>query len=253
LKESLILYSTNKVAVDVASAWRNVIAPAPPQWYKCCQPRNRTCTTQGVPVMTIITQSLNKTVNYCLLALLALTLPMTAQSAHHEDGDGELRAAAISIAAEIVDIDLQTREVSLRAPDGEVVTMTSPENVVKLEDMKVGDMVVATYLTALEGELREPTEEELAEPWLEIEEAGVSGEGEQPAIGGARMIRAVCTIEGMNRELGTVTIKDSRGKLHLIGGVEPEKMDGVTLGQTIVMVYAQAMAITLERQPAAAQ
>ena len=56
----------------------------------------------------------------------------------------------------------------------------------------------------------------------------------QPAIGGARMIRAVCTIEGMDRELGTVTIKDSRGKLHLIGGVEPEKMDGVTLGQTIV-------------------
>ena len=43
-------------------------------------------------------------------------------------------------------------------------------------------------------------------------------------------------------------MKDSRGKLHLIGGEEPEKMEGVTLGQPNVMVYAQAMAITLERK-----
>ena len=100
----------------------------------------------------------------------------------------------------------------------------------------------------LEGELREPTAEELAEPWLVVEETDVSGEGEQPAIGGARVVRAVCTIEGMNSELGTVTVKDSRGKLHLIGGVEPEKMQGVKLGQTIVMVYTQAMALTLEKK-----
>ena len=67
-------------------------------------------------------------------------------------------------------------------------------------------------------------------------------------MGGARIIRAVCTIEGLNRELGLVTIKDSRGKLHVISDVEPEKMEGVTLGQTIVMVYAQAMALSLERK-----
>ena len=51
----------------------------------------------------------------------------------------------------------------------------------------------------------------------------------------------------MNRALGTVTVKDSRGKLHLIGDVEPEKMDGVTLGQTIVLVYTEALAISLEK------
>ena len=63
----------------------------------------------------------------------------------------------------------------------------------------------------------------------------------------ARIIRAVCTIEGMNRILGTVTIKDPRGKLHVIGDVEPAKMEGVTLGQTIVVVYAEALALTLEQ------
>ena len=65
-----------------------------------------------------------------------------------------------------------------------------------------------------------------------------------------RMIRAVCTIEGMNRVLGTVTVEDTRGNLHLITDVEPEKMEGVTLGQTLVIVYAEAVALSLEQKHA---
>ena len=61
------------------------------------------------------------------------------------------------------------------------------------------------------------------------------------------MIRAVVTIEGMNRELGTATVKDSRGKLHTIGDIEPEKFDGITLGQTVVLFYTEALAITLQK------
>jgi hypothetical protein len=50
----------------------------------------------------------------------------------------------------------------------------------------------------------------------------------------------------MNRLLGTVTILDPNGRAHVIADVEPQKMTGVTLGQTIVMVYQEALALTLE-------
>ena len=203
--------------------------------------------------MTKMLEKFAHTTQAGLLAVLVALLSMTAQAAHHEEEGGTVRAVAISMEAEVVAIDLETREVSLKGPDGDIVTLHSPERVVKLEDMNVGDRVVTSYIAALEGEVREPTEEELAEPWLVVEEAGVSKEGEPAAIGSARIIRAVCTIEGMNRELGVVTIKDPRGKLHLIGDVEPEKMEGVKLGQTIVMVYAEAMALTLEKKMVAAQ
>jgi hypothetical protein len=215
----------------------------------------KTVTNKGNSVMNKTMKSLTRP---ALLALMAVLLPMTAQADNHEpvsspDKEDTVRTMALSVEAEVVAIDLETREVSLKGPDGAVFTVHSPERVVKLEDISVGDMVVTSYIAALEGEVREPTEEELAEPWLVIEKAAVSEEGESAAIGGARVIRAVCTIEGMNRELGVVTIKDSRGKLHLIGDVEPEKMDGVTLGQTIVMVYAEAMALTLEKKIVATQ
>ena len=57
-------------------------------------------------------------------------------------------------------------------------------------------------------------------------------------------------IEGMNRVLGTVTLMDPRGKLHLLGDVEPGKMEGVTLGQTVVVVYTEALALSLEHNQA---
>lgn len=185
--------------------------------------------------------------------LLTLSVSAMAETAMAESAEQEenIRAMAVTMEAVVTDIDLETRQVSLRGPQGNVVTLTAREDVVKLEDVNVGDRLVATYLAALEGELREPTEEELAEPWVELSDAGVSDDPDFRAVGEARAIRAVCTIEGMNRALGTVTIKDPRGKLHLIGDVEPEKMEGVTLGDTVVIIYREAIALALE--PAAAE
>lgn len=196
-----------------------------------------------------------------LLALLALTLPALVHAAHHEAAEAEkpestqsgARAMALELDAVVTAIDLDTREVTLQGPSGETVTVTAQEKVVKLEDVSVGDRLLVTYFAALEGELREPTKEELAEPWLVLEEENVSDDPANPGVADARIIRAVVTIEGMNREFGTVTVKDSRGKIHMIGDVEAEKMDGVTLGQTLVLVYTEAVAMSLEKKEAAAQ
>ncbi|HDY81960.1 MAG TPA: hypothetical protein ENH48_03260 [Halieaceae bacterium] len=203
--------------------------------------------------MTKTIKKMTNTTQTCLLALMVLALPMAAQAENHEEEEATGRAVAVTMEAVVTDINLETRQVTLKGPQGNSVTLTAREKVVKLEDVKVGDTLAATYMAAIEGELREPTEEELANPWVVVEEGGMSEEGADPAIGAARIIRAVCTIEGMNRELGAVTIKDPNGKLHLIGGVEPEKMDGVTLGQTIVIVYAEALALTLEQKASEAQ
>ena len=196
--------------------------------------------------MTRITQSLFKTLHTSLLAALVLVLPIAAQAAHHEEEEANGRAMALTVEAVVTAIDLETRHVSLQGPGGEIFTVNSPEAAVKLEDIKVGDRVVATYIAALEGELRAPTEEELAEPWVVIEDAAISEDPASPAMGGARVVRAVCTIEGMNRLLGTVVIKDPRGKVHVLADVEAEKMEGVTLGQTVVIIYAEALALSLE-------
>ena len=187
-----------------------------------------------------------------MAAVAALTLSFNTplswaqEAAADEAPVGGARAMVLSVEAVVTSVDPETKQVSLEGPMGNPITLTAREEVVSIEDIKVGDVLAATYMAALEGELREPTEEELAEPWIVLEDAAVSESAEQPGIGGARLIRAVCTIEGMNRLLGTVTVLDSRGAAHVITDVEPEKMSNVTLGQSIVLVYTEALAISLE-------
>ena len=205
-------------------------------------------------------KTLCRTTRTALITLVALALPMLAQAAHHEESKAEDqanvqmggRAMAMEAAAEITAIDLKTRQVTLRGPSGNTFTLQSQDKVIALEDVKVGDSVVVTYIAAIESELRTPTAEEIAAPWVVLDEEAVSDDASHPGIADMRVIRAVVTIEGMNRQTGTVTIKDSRGMLHIIGDVEPEKMESVTLGQTAVIVFAEAMALTLQHQAAAA-
>ena len=209
-------------------------------------------------------KTLSRAARTGLIALVALALPMLAQAAHHEEAQAKPkaevqakvqtggRAVAMEAEAEITAIDLKTRQVTLRGPGGNTFTLQSQDKAIALEEVKVGDSVVVTYIAAMESELRVPTAEEIAAPWVELDEEAVSEDAAHPGIADMRVIRAVVTVEGMNRVSGTVTVKDSRGMVHIIGDVEPEKMEGVKIGETAVIVFAEAIALTLKHQAAPA-
>lgn len=180
-------------------------------------------------------------------AMVFVATPALAEEAPVGGG----RVMAVSLEAVVTDVDYETRQLSLRGPQGNIITLTAGDHIERLEDIAVGDSIVTTYIASLEVELREPTEEEIANPWVELDGAATAPTDSDPGAIIGRTIRAVCTIEGLNRVIGTVTILDPRGKYHVIGDVEPEKMAGVTLGTTVVVVYSEAMAITLDKQLAA--
>ena len=195
----------------------------------------------------MISKSVRSIFAVCAAVMLASN-PLFAQEAAPAEETG--RVMGVTLEAEVTAIDYDTRQISMRGPQGNIVTITAGDHIQRLKDIAVGDSIVTTYIAALEGELREPTEEELANPWEVVEGAGIAPEGVAPGAIAGRQIRAVCTLEGMNRLLGTITVKDPRGKYHVIADVEPEKMEGVVLGATLVLVYTEAMAITLEEKPA---
>ena len=72
-----------------------------------------------------------------------------------------------------------------------------------------------------------------------------AADSEMTAAGAARLIRAVCTIEAMDRN-GNVMIKDARGRMHTVGGVEMAKMDNVRLGDTVVIIFTEALVLSLK-------
>jgi hypothetical protein len=152
------------------------------------------------------------------------------------------------ISAVITEIDAKSREITLEGELGNLLTITAGPEIARFDEFKVGDIVTATYASSVSGELREPTEAELAAPMVALDEAAIAASDMPPGAAVGQAVRAVCTIEGMNRVTRTVMLKDPDGDFHIIGDVDPAKMEGVILGQTVVVTYTQALALTLEKQ-----
>jgi hypothetical protein len=188
----------------------------------------------------------------CLLPALVLATLSAAAVAEVEmavSGDGE-RMVAKQISAQITAIDPKTRNITLEGPLGNTITLKASEAVTRFDEFAVGDLVQATDSESLSGELRAPTEAELEAPWVELDGAAIAKENMAPAAGVGIIVRAVCTIEGLNRATRTVTVQDPRGLYHVIPDVDPAKMEGVNIGDTIIITYSQAVALSLEKAAA---
>ena len=109
-------------------------------------------------------------------------------------------------------------------------------------------MLVVEYLNSMAGEMRQPTEEELENPWVEISADAVSFDVTHPAVGSARQFRSVATIKELNREARTAVIEDARGRSHTIRDVKAEKFDEVSVGDVGIVVFTEAVAISVQRQ-----
>jgi len=184
------------------------------------------------------------------VATLALT-PSSLFAAHHEAGEEVVwasggRAVVAEVEGEVIAVDMGTREVVVRGSAGNFVTLTAREDGVDLSNIAPGDTIVADYVASIEAEVRAPTDEEAANPWVILGEVGNTGaDADMTAAGAARLVRAVCTIEAMDRN-GNVVIKDARGRMHTVGGVETSKLDDVRLGDTVVIVFTEALLLSLK-------
>lgn len=197
--------------------------------------------------MNFLKNLLTTTVKVRLLTFVLVAVPCAVQAAE-ETSETTGRTAAIETEGVVAAIDQQTREVSLRTVGGFIFTVVAPETAISLDDVSVGDRVAGTYTMSIEADLREPTEEELADPWTVLEEAVVTKDGDEVSVDKAQVVRAVVTVDGMQKENGIVVVTDSRGMVHFISDVESVKLADVKIGQKVVITFAQAMALTLEKK-----
>lgn len=187
-----------------------------------------------------------------LLALgltLALPLPRALADATKPTpavGDEIL----LTITATIEALNLETREVTLKGPAGNLYTFPVDPAVKRLAEFKVGDAVTLDYYASLAAELRAPTAEETAEPLVVIKDAARAETG-APAAEAYRIIRAVVTIEGLDRPTGTATVKGPRGNYFAVKVKDPAILPKLRIGDTVVAVYTEAFAVRLEKAPAA--
>jgi len=161
---------------------------------------------------------------------------------------GVVEAAAVQVTATVVEIDHQKREVTLKAADGREETFIVDEAAKNLDQVKKGDVVVATYAEALAYEVKKPGAAGAA--------AGVAvgaataKTGEKPAGIITRETTVTVTITAIDEKAPTVTFKGPQGNTRTIKVKDAAKLKDVKVGDQVEITYTQALALSVEKAPA---
>ena len=128
-----------------------------------------------------------------------------------------------------------------------MVTVKAEAEVARFDEISVGDAIAFDYYTYLKAEFRAPTEEELANPIVAIAEEGVAPDDMAPAGAVGAMVKALVTIEILNRPQMLATVKGPNGNYLTIPMQDADFMGKLSIGQVVILTYAEAMAVSLEK------
>jgi Cu/Ag efflux protein CusF len=157
---------------------------------------------------------------------------------------GTIAEQAVSMTATVEKIDLATRLVTLRGPDGKVDTITVSENVKNLPQVKVGDRVIVAFFESLAFEVRRAGE---AETGVNVLETAVAAKpGERPAAMGGQAVTVTSTIEAIDPVTPSVTLKGPEGNLVTVKVRDRAKLARVKVGDLVDITYTRAIAVSVE-------
>ncbi len=191
--------------------------------------------------------------NIITTTILALAfLPTVTWAEHHEaammDKPSFYASQSATVTAEVTAIDHETRVVTVRRTDGEEITFTASDEARNLDQVAVGDILKAEYERTVSIEV-------MANDGMEPDAATASAmartkKGEMPGIAAMDATVTIATVEEIHIEMNTFKLKGPDGEVTEYVARNPENLKRSAVGDLVVITTTEAMAITVEEQPA---
>ena len=154
----------------------------------------------------------------------------------------------VSMEGTVTAIAKETRKITLMGSKGNLVTITADEAVERFDEIEVDDVISFDYWTYMKAEFRKPTEEELANPIVVVAEAGKASEDMDPAAVVGAIIKAVVTIEVLNRPFMLATIKGPRGNYMTLQMKDEKLIQELHIGEVLIFTYGEAVVVALNKK-----
>jgi len=184
------------------------------------------------------------------LALLAALLLVAApcwsdETAPATDKPSIHTSQTTKITAVVEAINHETREVTLRGPEGNTVSFVASEEARNLDQVSVGDIVMAEYKQSLSIEV---FANDGSEPGAgELVVAGRSEKGEMPGVAAVDSTVVTATVEEINLENNTFKLKGPSGEVQEYVARDPENLKKAAVGDLVVITYTEALALSVEK------
>ena len=181
----------------------------------------------------------------CMAGAMSLTSVALAQAPAALQS-GEIMLGTVEVTASVTKIDQTTREVTLRKEDGEEFSFVASDEVRNLAQVQKGDVVTVAYAEALAYDVKKGGQ--AADAGTVV--AGGSAEpGQKPAGVIARQTMVTVLITAIDPKVPSVTFKGPGGNTRTIKVRHPEKLQGVSVGDTVDLTYTEALGIKVEEAP----
>jgi len=176
--------------------------------------------------------------------LLGGALAATADNHVAQEKPAFFVSQSQKLTAAVEAIDHETREVTLRRPDGSTVTFTASEEARNLKQVSAGDIVNAEYVETMSVEViaNEGTEPDAAEMVARAR----TKEGEMPGIAAMdkRVVKAI--VEEINLEDNTFKLRGPNGDVSEFVARNPDNLRRADVGDLVIMTFTEAVAISVE-------
>ncbi|MGI9224104.1 MAG: hypothetical protein ACR2QX_06470 [Woeseiaceae bacterium] len=183
-----------------------------------------------------------------ILLLCAAAAPAIAE--HHELDRPSFHASQSMMVNAVVEaINHETREVTLKRSDGEIINFVASEEARNLPQVSVGDIVNAEYVQSVSIEV--VANEEGYEPEQgEMGAVARTKEGEMPGFAAVDTQVATATVDEINIEANTFKLKGVDGTVNEYTARNPDNLKRAKVGDLVIMTVTNAVAITVEEVPA---
>ncbi len=188
---------------------------------------------------------MNKTLSL-LAALLLFTTPCWAEESEAAtDKPSMFTSQTIILTAVVEAINHETREVTLRGPEGNTVSFVASEEARNLGQVGVGDIVNVEYVQSMSIEV---FANDGTEPGAgELTVAGRSEEGEMPAVTAIDAVVITAIVEEINIEANTFKLKGPSGEITEYTAQNPENLKKAEVGDLVVITFTEAIALSVEK------
>jgi len=154
----------------------------------------------------------------------------------------------MTVSAVVEAIDHENRVVTVRTTDGEAITFTASEEARNLDQVDVGDLLLAEYVKTV-------TIEVMANEGMQPNAASASAmarseKGAMPGMAAMDATVVTATVEEINLETNTFKLKGPDGTVNEFVARNPENLKRSKVGDLVVITATTTVAITVEEQPA---
>ena len=184
-----------------------------------------------------------------LASLLLFNSPCwSEESAQAADKPSLFTSQTVILTAMVEAINHETREVTLRGPEGKTVSFVASEEARNLPQVQVGDIVMAEYVQSMSVEVFANDGTEPGAGALAV--AGRSEEGDMPAMTAIDALVVTATVEEINLEANTFKLKGPAGEIMEFEARDPENLKKAAVGDLVVITYTEAIALSVEKTTA---